>query len=74
MAHIFMTAEQVELLEQLDDFVEWVECFGSIGSGDVAYMRQLVDNLADSVSKSEGKNELAEECPFLEGDNEQGAC
>lgn len=70
MAHIFMTAEQVDLIEQLDDFVEWVECFGSIGSGDVAYMRQLVDNLADSVSKSEGKNELVEECPFPEGDNE----
>ena len=66
----FMTDEQVELLEQLDDFIEWVECFGRVGSDDVAYMRGLLENLADSVSKSEEKDELAKECPFLEGNNQ----
>lgn len=70
MAHLFMNAEQVDLLEQLDDFIEWVECFGSISSSDVAYMQKLLDNLANSVSKSEEKYELAEECPFPQGDNE----
>lgn len=66
----FMTAAQVTLMEQLDDYCEWVQLCGRISSGDIAYMRKLLDNLAVSVSKSEKANELAEECPFPEGDND----
>lgn len=70
MADCFMTSKQVDLLEQLDDFIEWVECFGRISSADVAYMARLVENLACSVKKSEERNALVEKSPFPEGDNQ----
>lgn len=63
-----LTNRQVDLLEQLDDFIEWIECLGRIEKEDVSYLQELLDNLANTISKSEEENELAEKCPWPEGD------
>ena len=63
-----LTNRQVDLLEQLDDYVEWIECYGHIDENDVTYIQELIDNLANSISKSEENDELAEKCPWIEED------
>ena len=62
-----LTNRQVDLLEQLDDYVEWIECYGHINAKDVSYIQGLIDNLANSIVE-EGHNELVEECPWAETD------
>ena len=63
-----LTNRQVDLLEQLDDFIEWIECLGRVEKEDVSYIQELLDNLANTISKSEDENELAVMCPWPEGD------
>ena len=63
-----LTNRQVDLLEELDDYIEWIECYGRINENDVTYIQELIDNLANSISKSEENDELAEKCPWIEKD------
>lgn len=63
-----LTNRQVDLLEQLDDYVEWIECYGHINAKDVSYIQGLIDNLAKSIVESKENNELAETCPWTETD------
>lgn len=64
-----LTLEQVDLVEQIDDFVEWIACYGSATVKDVEYLQSLVDNLAKSIEASEKEtNELVEESPWPEED------
>lgn len=63
-----LTNRQVDLLEQLDDYVEWIECYGHINEKDVSYIQGLIDNLAKSIVETKERNELAEKCPWTETD------
>lgn len=65
-----LTNEQVDLVEQIDDYVEWIACYGSATTADVEYLQSLVDNLAKSIaaSEKEQQDELAEESPWAEED------
>lgn len=60
-----LTNRQVDLLEQVDDFTEWIECLGSVTTDDVDYLLKLVAALGDTIEEEPG--ELAEECPWTGG-------
>ena len=60
-----LTNRQVDLLEHVDDFTEWIECLGSVTADDVDYLLKLVAALGDTIE--EEPSELAEECPWTGG-------
>lgn len=62
----FLTKKQVDLLEQLDDYVEWIELSATATSEDIEYLRRLLDELGESISKSEVAYELDKESPWAE--------
>lgn len=68
-----LTQEQVDLVEQLEGYVEWIEISGRISREDVDYFQSLIDYLAESISKREKENELVEKGPWAEGLDCQGA-
>lgn len=63
-----LTNRQVDLLEQLDDYIEWIECSATLTEKDVSYVQGLIDNLAKSIRENESTDELAKECPWPETD------
>lgn len=64
-----LTSSQVEALEQLEHYINWLECYGSINTTDVDYLQELIDNLAASIAQRKKENELAEKSPWLEEGN-----
>lgn len=64
-----LTDNQVDLLEQLDDYIEWIELSGSASSADIEYLQELINKLGESISKSEKeRNELDKTSTWPEAD------
>lgn len=63
-----LTNEQVNLLEQIDDFVEWIELSGRATLEDIDYLQGLIDGFGKSIKERDEKQQLAEKCPWDEED------
>lgn len=63
-----LTNEQVDMLENIDGFVEWIEISGTCSTKDVEYLQELIDKFAVSISKSEVADEVDKTCPWAEED------
>ena len=63
-----LTNEQVDMLEDIDGFIEWIEISGTCSSKDVEYLQELIDKFAVSISKSEDADEVDKACPWAEED------
>lgn len=64
-----LTNEQVDLLEQLDDYIEWIELSATATLNDINYIQALIDRLAASVVECERKrNELDKASTWPEED------
>lgn len=63
-----LTNEQVDMLEDIDGFIEWIEISGTCSTKDVEYLQELIDKFAVSISKSEVSDEVDKTCPWAEED------
>ena len=63
-----LTNEQVNLLEQIDDFVEWIELSGRATLEDIDYLQGLINSFGNSIKERDEKQKLAEKCPWNEED------
>lgn len=63
-----LTNEQVDMLENIDGFIEWIEISGTCSTKDVEYLQELIDKFAVSISKSEVADEVDKTCPWTEED------
>lgn len=63
-----LTNEQVDMLEDIDGFIEWIEISGACSTKDVEYLQELIDKFAVSISKSEVIDEVDKTCPWAEED------
>lgn len=63
-----LTNEQVDMLEDIDGFIEWIEISGTCSTKDVEYLQELIDKFAVSISKSEVADEVDKTCPWAEED------
>ena len=64
-----LTDEQVELLDTIDGFFEFIEGAGEITQEDIDFIQKQVDNLSKTIIESKAED-VVEECPFLETDND----
>lgn len=64
-----LTDEQVELLDTIDGFFEFIEGAGVISQEDIDFIQKQVDNLSKTIIDSKAED-VVEECPFLETDND----
>lgn len=64
-----LTNEQVDMLEDIDGFIEWIEISGTCSAQDVEYLQELIDKFGASISKSERERDAMDKaCPWAEED------
>lgn len=61
-----LTNKQIDMLENIDGFIEWIEISGTCTTEDVEYLQGLINEFAVSISKSEVIDEVDKTCPWAE--------